>query len=550
MQTREIGGPTLPDHEEQGGDAAERNGSTGPRHPRQRNQFPQAADELSAPGIPRGYGAGAQREERLEQREEQIARTTPHGSGGELSPHRPISSGLAPLRKALDKRFRRDRNPPLAHDAHVHSRSNARATAGETGPADAGGQGNAPCDEKSRAAGASQEGENVEPRTDIQTHGEQANADERSGERENGGDTSGGHGNGSVTPRVEANEVTAVISATAAAVRQRDDRSGGSPAYRRGPPMNDGEANAPGAPQPLRRSSRRTPHAQAPPEARIRLRAEPEPASDPQSANGSHPQTPAEQQVRSRQDMQEEADREQDQPLRRSHGPEHQGSPSAPAQGASLARDEPITPISQAQQAAPVAATPRSGRGSTRGRGGRRGARGGQRSAGQAARGNPHQSPSPIWLGEPAERVTRQSFARRGARGGTTAQAGRIGDTNAEGSGDEYVPSDLRQPDNPDSPRAEAGVEQAQQQERGSGRRQNRRPQPPPDQALSASQLASREDLFEIAMSWDSTILTSTTHLPIVRRLPPQILRGPALGGSAARTDAPIQMWPLEPAVQ
>ncbi|CAI7800605.1 unnamed protein product [Closterium sp. NIES-53] len=292
MQTCEIGGPTLPDHKEQGGDVMERTGLTGPRHPRQRSQFPQAADELSAPGIPQGYGAGAQREERLEQREEQIARTTPHG-------------------------------------------------------------------------------ENVEPRTDIHTHGEQANADERSGERENGGDTSGGHGNGSVTPRVEVNEVTAVIAATAAAVRQRDDRRGGSPAYRRGPPMNDGEANAPGAPQPLRQSARRTPHAQAPPEARIRLSAEPVPAADPQSADGSHPHTPAEQQVRSRQDLQEEADRKQDQPLRRSHGPEHQGSPLASAQGAPLARDKPITPISQAQQAAPVAATPRSGPGSTRGRGGR-----------------------------------------------------------------------------------------------------------------------------------------------------------------------------------
>ncbi|CAI5515295.1 unnamed protein product [Closterium sp. Naga37s-1] len=376
MQTREIGEPILPDHEEQGGDVAEQTGPTGPRHPRQQSQSPQAADELSAPGIPQDYGAGARREERPEQWEEQIARTTPHGSGGELSPHRPISSGLAPSRKALDAQPRRDHNPPVAHDAHVHSRSNAQVTVGETGPADAGGQGNALCDEESRAAGVSQEGENVVPRTDIQTHGKQAIADKRSGERENGGDTSGGHGNDSVMPCVEAIEETAVIAATAAAGSQRDDRRGGSPAYCRGPPANDGEANAPGAPQPLRRSARRTPHAQAPPEARIRLRADPDPDADPQSADGSRPQPPAEQQIRSRQDVREEVDGEQDQPPRRGHGPEHQGSPSAPTQGAPLARDEPMTPTSQAQQAAPVAATPRSGRGSTRGRGGRRGARG------------------------------------------------------------------------------------------------------------------------------------------------------------------------------
>ncbi|CAI7741325.1 unnamed protein product [Closterium sp. NIES-53] len=425
MQTREIGEPTLPDHEEQGGDVAERTGPTGPRHPCQQSQSPQAADELSAPGIPQDYGAEARREERLEQREKQIVRTTPHGSGGELSPHRPISSGLAPSRKALDAQPRRDRNPPVAHDAHAHSRSNAQATVGETGPADAGGQGNAPRDEESTAAGASQEGENVAPRTDIQAHHEQAIADGRSGERENGGDTSGGHGNGSVTPCAEA------IEETAAGASQRDGRHGGSPAYRRGPPANDGEANAPGAPQPLRRSARRTLHAQAPPEAMIRLRADPNPDADPQSADGSRPQPPAEQQARSQQDAREEVDGEQDQPPRRGHNPEHRGSPSASAQGAPLARDEPMTPISQAQQAAPVAATPRSGRGSTRGRGGRRGARGVQRSAGHTARGNPRQPPSPIWLGEPAERVTRQSFARRGARGGRTAQAGRNGDTNA-----------------------------------------------------------------------------------------------------------------------
>ncbi|CAI7916805.1 unnamed protein product [Closterium sp. NIES-54] len=287
---------------------------------------------------------------------------------------------------------------------------------------------------------------------------------------------------------------------------------------------SDGEANAPGAPQPLRRSARRPPSAGAPAVTRTCPRAEPARAAGPRSGGGSDQRTPVEQQVRSRQGVQEEADGERDRSPRCSRGPERRGNPSASAQGAPLPQEEPTTPISQAQQAAPVAATPRSGRGSTRGRGGGRGARGGQRSAGQAVRGNPRQLPSPIWLGEPAERVTRLSFAIRGGRGGTTAQAMRIGDTNAERSGDEYVPSDLRQPDNLDSPLAEAGEDQAQQQERDSRRRHNRRPQPPPDQALSASQQASREDLFEIATSWDSSTLTSTTHLLIVRRLPPQIL--------------------------
>ncbi|CAI5533606.1 unnamed protein product [Closterium sp. Naga37s-1] len=325
MQTRETGEPTLPDHEEQGGDVAERTGPTGPRHPRQQSQSPQAADELSALGIPQDYGVGARREERLEQREEQIARTTPHGSGGELSPHRPISSGLAPSRMALDAQPRCDRNPPVAHEAHVHSCSNTQATVGETGPADAGGQENAPRDEENGAAGASQEGENVAPRTDIQTHHEQAIADGRSGERENGGDTSGGHGNGSVTPCAEAIEETAVIAETATGASQCDGRRGGSPAHRRGPPANDGEANAPGAPQPLRRSARRTPHAQAPPEAMIRLRADPDHDADPQSADGSRPQLPAEQQARSRQDAREEVDGEQDQPPRRGAGGEARG---------------------------------------------------------------------------------------------------------------------------------------------------------------------------------------------------------------------------------
>ncbi|CAI5521804.1 unnamed protein product [Closterium sp. Naga37s-1] len=330
------------------------------------------------------------------------------------------------------------------------------------GPADAGGQENGPRDEGSRAVGALQEGANAELGADAQTSGGQATAGEMNDEGANDDDANGGHGIGFATPRDEANEETAANGP------HRDDHRGGSPAYRRELPMSDGEANAPGAPQPLRRSARRTPRAGAPAVTRTCPRAEPARAAGPRSGGGSDQRTPVGQQVRSRQGVQEEADGERDRSPRCSRGPKRRGNPSASAQGAPLPQEEPTTPISQAQQAAPVAATPRSRRGSTRGRGGGRGARGGQRSAGQAARGNPRQLPSPIWLGEPAERVTRQSFARRGGRGGTTAQAVRIGDTNAEGSGDEYVPSDLRQPDNPDSPLAEAGEDQAQQQERGS----------------------------------------------------------------------------------
>ncbi|CAI5532952.1 unnamed protein product [Closterium sp. Naga37s-1] len=285
------------------------------------------------------------------------------------------------------------------------------------GPADVGGQGNGPRDEGSRAVGALQEGANAELGADAQTSGGQAIADEMNGERANDDDASGGHGIGSATPRDEANE------ATSANEPHRDDRRGGSPAYRRELPMSDGEANAPGAPQPLRRSARRTPRAGAPAVTRTCPRAEPTRAAGPRSGGGSDQRTPAEQQARSRQGVQEEADGEQDRSPRRIRGPERQGNPLANAQDAPLAHEEATTPISQAQQAEPVAATPRSGRGSTRGRGGRRGARGGQRSAGQAGRGTPRQLPSPIWLGEPAERVTRQSFARRGGGGGTTAQA-------------------------------------------------------------------------------------------------------------------------------
>ncbi|CAI5498685.1 unnamed protein product [Closterium sp. Naga37s-1] len=203
---------------------------------------------------------------------------------------------------ALDARFRHDHYLRVDHIAHTHLRSSALATAGETAPAAAGGQGNDLRDEGSRAAGALHEEANAEPGTDIQTHDEQANTDEGDEERTNDDDASGGRGTCSVTPRDEANEATAVNEESAANEPHRDDRRGGSPACHGEQPRNDGEANAPGAPQPLRRSARRTPHAQAPSEARIRPRAEPARASDPRSGDEFHLRMPAEQQVRSRQD--------------------------------------------------------------------------------------------------------------------------------------------------------------------------------------------------------------------------------------------------------
>ncbi|CAI5524804.1 unnamed protein product [Closterium sp. Naga37s-1] len=247
------------------------------------------------------------------------------------------------------------------------------------GPADAGGQENGPRDEGSRAVGALQEGANAELGVDAQTSGGQATAGEMNEEGANDDDANGGHGIGFATPRDEANEETAANGP------HRDDHRGGSPAYRRELPMSDGEANAPGAPQPLRRSARRPPSAGAPAVTRTCPRAEPARAAGPRSGGGSDQRTPVEQQVRSQQGVQEEADEERDRSPRCSRGPERRGNPSASAQGAPLPQEEPTMPISQAQQAAPVAATPRSGRGSTRGRGGGRGARGGQRSAGQAS---------------------------------------------------------------------------------------------------------------------------------------------------------------------
>ncbi|CAI5518826.1 unnamed protein product [Closterium sp. Naga37s-1] len=179
------------------------------------------------------------------------------------------------------------------------------------GPADAGGQENGPRDVGSRAAGALQKGANTELGADAQTFGGQATAGEMNEEGANDDDANGGHGIGFATPRDEANEETAANGP------HRDDHRGGSPAYRRELPMSDGEANAPGAPQPLRRSARRTPRAGAPAVTRTCPRAEPARAAGPRSGGGSDQRTPVEQQVRSRQGVQEDADGERDRSTRR-----------------------------------------------------------------------------------------------------------------------------------------------------------------------------------------------------------------------------------------
>ncbi|CAI7833372.1 unnamed protein product [Closterium sp. NIES-53] len=117
-------------------------------------------------------------------------------------------------------------------------------------------------------------------------------------------------------PRGEANVATVEIEA------QRDVPHNGSPARRHAPPLNGDEANAPGAPQPPRRSARRTPCAQAP----VR-------AADPRSGAGSDQQQPAEQQGRSRQDAQEEVDEERVRSPRNICGQEQQGDPSDQREG-------------------------------------------------------------------------------------------------------------------------------------------------------------------------------------------------------------------------
>ncbi|CAI5966801.1 unnamed protein product [Closterium sp. NIES-64] len=286
MHTRGHDETTRRDHAEQEEDAAEQTEPTAARHQHLRSPSPQAAATPNAPGIQRDCGAGARREGQREEREELMA------------------------------------------------------TAGEMGPADAGGQENGPRDEGSRAVGALQEGANAELGADAQTSGGQATAGEMNEEGANDDDVNGGHGIGFATPRDEANEETAANGP------HRDDHRGGSPAHRHELPMSDGEANAPGAPQPLRRSARRPPSAGAPAVTRTCPRAEPARAAGPRSGDGSDQRTPVEQQVRSRQGVQEEADGERDRSPRCSRGPERRGNPSASAQGAPLPQEEPTTPIS------------------------------------------------------------------------------------------------------------------------------------------------------------------------------------------------------------
>ncbi|CAI5994558.1 unnamed protein product [Closterium sp. NIES-65] len=310
--TRGHGETARRDHAEQEEDAAEQTEPTVARHQHLRSPSPQAAAALNAPGIQRDCGAGAQREGRREQREELLVTPTQHASDEAPSPrHQAYPEDDAPLRTALDSLFRRDCHHPIAHDAHAHLRSSAQATAGEMGPADAGGQENGPCNEGSRAVGALQEGANAELGADAQTSGGQATAGEMNEEGANDDDANGGHRIGFAMPRNEANKETTANGP------HRDDHRGSSPAYRHELPMSDGKANAPGAPQPLRRSARRTPCAGAPAVTRTCLRAEPARAAGPRSGGGSDQRTPVEQQVRSRQGVQEEADREPDRPPRR-----------------------------------------------------------------------------------------------------------------------------------------------------------------------------------------------------------------------------------------
>ncbi|CAI5497871.1 unnamed protein product [Closterium sp. Naga37s-1] len=192
------------------------------------------------------------------------------------------------------------------------------ATAGETGPADAGGHGNGPRDEESRAVDASRDVANAEAIEDG-TIGVRANGDENDGERAIGGGVTGDHANNSVTPRDEAN---------AAIAGQREDLPCGSPAYCRESLTNVGEGNAPGAPHPLRRSARRTPREQAPAEAGTGPRARPERAADLRNGGGSDPQTLTARQARSRQGAQEEAGEEQDRSPRFAPRQEPQGNSS------------------------------------------------------------------------------------------------------------------------------------------------------------------------------------------------------------------------------
>ncbi|CAI7810720.1 unnamed protein product, partial [Closterium sp. NIES-54] len=177
-------------------------------------------------------------------------------------------------------------------------------------PADGGGQGNGPCDEESRAAGALQDEVNEEANVDGR-NGELPNGGEKEGERANGGDVISGHATGYVTRRDEANVVNGANVAIMTIAAQGGDRHGGSPPYRCASQTIGGEAIVPGTPQPLRRSARRTPCVQAPSEARTCPREEPDRAADPRSGGVFDLQPPTERRARSQHDAQGEVDGEQ-----------------------------------------------------------------------------------------------------------------------------------------------------------------------------------------------------------------------------------------------
>ncbi|CAI5956468.1 unnamed protein product [Closterium sp. NIES-64] len=171
-------------------------------------------------------------------------------------------------------------------------------------------------DEESRATGALTAAANVQTGTDGERCEEQAIGDASNGNRVNGDNVTDGLEIGSSMPRGEANVASVAMAATVEIEVRRDVPHNGSPACRHAPPLNGDEGNAPGAPQPPRRSARRTPCAQAP----VR-------AADPRSGAGSDQQQPAEQQGRSRQDAQEEVDEERVRSPQNIRGQERQVDP-------------------------------------------------------------------------------------------------------------------------------------------------------------------------------------------------------------------------------
>ncbi|CAI5956462.1 unnamed protein product [Closterium sp. NIES-64] len=195
-------------------DGAEQSGPKDPLHPCPRSQFLRAADGQDAPETPLGRAAGEQRGERQVQLGALCEKTTPRSSGGSPSPRRPISGERAPLRTLLDALFRLDHCPPAAHVAHGHLHSSARAIAGETACAGAGGLEIGPRDEESRAAGALTAAANVQTGTDGERREEQAIGDASNRDRVNGDNVTDGLEIGSSMPRDEANVASVAMAVT------------------------------------------------------------------------------------------------------------------------------------------------------------------------------------------------------------------------------------------------------------------------------------------------------------------------------------------------